>query len=148
MPKLELAAIAATHSTGYPPPYDQAVQGRFVRRLAPAAGITDFGASYVVLKPGAWSSQRHWHEEEDELLVIISGQAILCDDAGRTVLHVGDIAAFPKNDGNGHCVINQSDEDCAFLVIGKATNMRAHYPDIDLLHEPAKGFVRKDGSEF
>jgi uncharacterized cupin superfamily protein len=31
------------------------------------------GAQHVVLKPGAWSSQRHWHDDEDELLVMLSG---------------------------------------------------------------------------
>ena len=44
----------------------EVVQGRWYRRLAPAGGLTDFGFSHVTLKPGAWSSQRHWHEGEDE----------------------------------------------------------------------------------
>jgi hypothetical protein len=43
------------------PPFDAAVAGRWWRRLAPAGGLTAFGASHVVLKPGGWSSQRHWH---------------------------------------------------------------------------------------
>ena len=29
-------------------------------------GLTQFGASVVTLTPGAWSSQRHWHERDDE----------------------------------------------------------------------------------
>ena len=39
MPKLDLDAIAQTNRTGYPAPYDQAVAGRWYRRLAPAAGV-------------------------------------------------------------------------------------------------------------
>ena len=39
--------------------------------LAPATGLTDFGASLVRLEPGAWSSQRHWHEGEDEFVVML-----------------------------------------------------------------------------
>lgn len=148
MPKIDLAAIPATNRTGYPAPYADAVAGRWVRRLAPNAGLTDFGASHVVLKPGAWSAQRHWHENEDELLVMIAGTATLLDDAGRTPLNPGDVAAFPKNDGNGHCVINESDADCVFVVIGQSINGPAHYPDIDMFADPEKGFVRKDGSHF
>lgn len=148
MPKLDLDAIPAGNGTGYPAPHADAVRGRWVRRLAPAAGLADFGASHVTLKPGAWSAQRHWHESEDELLVLLSGQAVLVDDDGRTPLHAGDIAAFRKGDGNGHCLINESDADCVFLVIGAQVNGRAHYPDIDLLHEPGAGFLHKDGSPY
>ena len=82
MPKLDLEAIPQSNRTGYPPPYDEAVAGRWVRRLRPAAGLSALGAAHVVLKPGAWSSQRHWHAEEDELVVILSGEAVLVEDDG------------------------------------------------------------------
>ena len=52
MPKLDLEAIEQTNATGYPPEYAGVVQGRWYRRLAPAAGLSDFGASHVVLEPG------------------------------------------------------------------------------------------------
>lgn len=148
MPKLDLDAIPQSNRTGYPPQYAEAVQGRWVRRLSPAAGLSDFGASHVTLKPGAWSSQRHWHENEDELLVMVAGEAVLHDDSGRTILHPGDVAAFPKQDGNGHCVINESTADCSFVVIGQSTNGPAHYPDIDMAHTPGLGFTRKDGTPY
>ena len=48
MPKLDLDAIPQTNATGYPPPFDEDVQGRNYRRLAPAAGLTKIGASHVV----------------------------------------------------------------------------------------------------
>lgn len=148
MPRLDLASIPAVSRSGYPAPFADVVQGRWYRRLGPVAGLTDFAASHVILKPGAWSAQRHWHEQEDELLVMIAGAAVLLDDAGRTPLAPGDIAAFPKDDGNGHCVINESEDDCAFLVVGQSVNSRAHYPDIDMRYEPGSGFVHKDGSPW
>ena len=96
MPKVDLEAIPQTNATGYPDHLADVVQGRWYRRLSPALGLSDFGASHVVLKPGAWSAQRHWHENEDEILVILSGQAVLVDDHGRTLLGPGAIAAFPR----------------------------------------------------
>jgi uncharacterized cupin superfamily protein len=148
MPKIDLATVPQSNATGYPPPYAEQVEGRWVRRVAKAAGLVDFGASQVVLKPGAWSAQRHWHEREDELLVMISGEGVLVDDGGRTPLRVGDIAAFPKNDGNGHCIVNESEADCVFLVVGQAVNGPAHYPDIDMHVTPEAGYVRKDGTPY
>lgn len=148
MPKIDLDAIAQTNATGYPPEHAGAVQGRWYRRLAPAAGLSDFGASHVVLRPGAWSSQRHWHEGEDELVVMIAGEAVLIDDAGRTPLRAGDIAAFPKGDGNGHVLINESETDCAFVAVGRPAATDCHYPDIDMHLFHGQGFRRKDGSAF
>ena len=86
MPKLDLETIPQTNATGYPPEHADKVAGRWYRRIAPAAGIADFGASHVTLKPGAWSSQRHWHEAEDEILVILAGEAVLIDDSGETAM--------------------------------------------------------------
>ena len=148
MPKVDLQAIPQTNATGYPAQFAGVVEGRWYRRLAPATGLTDFGASHVVLKPGAWSAQRHWHENEDELLVMISGTAVLVDDAGRTMIGPGDIAAFAKNDGNGHCLINESDTDCVFVVMGKSVNGPCHYPDVDMHEFGAGDKRRKDGGRF
>lgn len=148
MPKVDLQAIAQTNATGYPPHLADVVEGRWYRRLSPATGLTDFGVSHVVLQPGAWSAQRHWHENEDELVVMLSGHAVLVDDSGRMPMGPGDIAAFPKNDGNGHCLINESDADCVFVVVGKSVNGPCHYPDVDM-HEFGAGDKRtKDGKEF
>ncbi|RJF90931.1 cupin domain-containing protein [Sphingomonas cavernae] len=149
MPKLELETIPQINLTGYPPVYADKVQGRWYRRLAPATGIVDFGASHVTLKPGAWSSQRHWHEGEDELVVMITGEAVLVDESGRHPMRPGDVATFPKNDRNGHVLINESEADCVFVAIGRPSATDCHYPDIDMhLDSAAGGFRRKDGSEF
>ncbi len=145
MPKLDLSPIPLTNATGYPPEQAKAVEGRWYRRLAPECGLTDFGASHVVLKPGAWSSQRHWHEDEDEMVIMLSGQAVLIDDNGRTPMVPGDVAIFPKNDGNGHHLVNESASDCVFIAIGRVAEGLCHYPDIDMKYSGANGYTRKDG---
>lgn len=148
MPKLDLDTIPQTNATGYPPEYAGAVQGRWYRRLALASGITDFGFTHATLRPGAWSSQRHWHEGEDEFVVMLAGEAVLVDDHGETVLRPGDIAAFPKGDGNGHVLQNRSDADCVYVAVGRPAETACHYPDIDMHLTPGQGFHRKDGSGF
>jgi uncharacterized cupin superfamily protein len=148
MPKLDLGAIEPTNRTGYPPPFDREVAGRWYRRLAPASGLTQFGASHVVLKPGAWSSQRHWHAGEDEFLVMIAGEGVLVDDEGEHVLRAGDCAAFPMNDGNGHHVQNRGEEDCVFVVIGAGTSEGGDYSDIDMRFTAEGDYVHKDGRPY
>ena len=148
MPKVDLESIEQVNRTGYPPPHDEAVAGRWYRRLAPATGLTDFGVSHVTLKPGAWSSQRHWHDGEDEFVVMLSGEAVLVEDEGRTVMRAGDLAAWPKGSTNGHHLVNESGEDCAFLAFGGGTNTGGGYSDIDMLFTEDGRYIRKDGSPF
>ena len=148
MPKIDLDAIPQVNRTGYPPPFDEQVAGRWQRRLAPAIGLTEFAASHVVLKPGAWSSQRHWHDGEDEFLVMIAGEAVLVEDEGPAVLRAGDIAAWPKGTTNGHHLRNDSDQDCAFIVVGGGTNTGGGYSDIDMIFTPEGTYAHKDGTPY
>src|SRR5438309_4984446 len=133
MPKIDLESIEQTNRTGYPPPFNQEVAGRWCRRLAPAIGLTELGVSHVVLKPGAWSSQRHWHNGEDEFLVMLSGEAVLIKDDARTVLRAGDCAAWPNGSTNGQQLCNEGGEDCVFVDVGGGTNTGGGYSDIDMM---------------
>ena len=148
MPKIALESVPQTNATGYPAPLAAPVQERWYRRLAPASGLEDFGVSHVVLKPGAWSGHRHWHEDEDEFVVVVAGKAILVDDDGRTPLNPGDCIAYPKNEPNGHHIVNESDQDCVFIAVGRVADSDCHYPDVDMHLFAGKGFRRKDGSEY
>ena len=149
MPKLDLDAIPQTNLTGYPAPYDADVEGRWYRRLAPVAGLTKLGASHVVLKPGAFSSQRHWHGGQDELVVMLAGEAVLIEDAGETIVRPGDILAWPAGIRDGHRLHNRSDSDCVFMAISGGDRARdsGEYPDIDLVFD-AEGYARKDGTRY
>ncbi len=148
MPKLNLDAIPQSNATGYPPPFDAPVAGRWYRRLAPAAGLTEFGASHVVLKPGAWSSQRHWHDGEDEMVVMIAGEGVLIEDDGETLLRAGDCAAWAKGPTNGHQIVNRSDADCVYVAIGAGPHSGGGYSDIDMLFTADGRYTRKDGTDY
>jgi uncharacterized cupin superfamily protein len=148
VPKLDLAAIPQSNATGYPAPFDAPVQGRWWRRLAPAGGLTELGASHVVLKPGGWSSQRHWHDDEDELVIMLSGEAVLIEDTGRTLLRAGDVCAWPKGLENGHHLVNESAADCCFIAISAGNkDGSGGYADIDMTFD-AEGYYRKDGTPY
>jgi uncharacterized cupin superfamily protein len=148
MPKINLSDIPQTNATGYPPPFDAAVQGRWYRRLAPPSGLTKMGASHVTLKPGAWSSQRHWHDDEDEMVIMLSGEAVLVEDSGETILRAGDIAAWPAGVADGHHLINRSEEDAVFVAIGAGkSSASGAYSDIDMTFD-ADGYYRKDGTRY
>ena len=103
-------------------------------------------------KQRALSSLRHWHLNEDEFVMVIEGECVLVEDAGETVMHAGDCAAFPAGNPNGHHFINRSAAVAKFLVAGtKAPQEVATYSDVDLRVEIGGGkarFTYKDGSDW
>ena len=148
MPKVDLDSLEQSNRTGYPSPFNQPVAGRWQKAVGQAAGLTLLGARYVVLEPGAWSSQRHWHDGEDELLVMLSGGAVLIEDDGETELVPGDIAAWPKGVRNGHHLINRSSEPCSFVCVSAGTNSGGGYSDIDMMFTADSRYVHKDGTPY
>ncbi|MBX3551502.1 MAG: cupin domain-containing protein [Pseudolabrys sp.] len=152
MPRIDIDAIPLDTRTGYPPQFAVAVEGRMRKRLGNAVGLTQFGVNLCTLKPGAASSQRHWHASEDELVYVLAGEVTLCEDGGETVLKPGDCAGWKAGVANGHCLINRTQQDAVFLEVGsRMPTETATYPDIDMLaHKDASGmrYTRKNGESY
>jgi uncharacterized cupin superfamily protein len=152
MPKIDIDSLSSDSVTGYPEPFRQIVLGRSRKRLGNAAGLTQFGVNLTTLKPGAASAQRHWHAAEDEVVYMLAGEVMLCEDGGEVLLRPGDAAGFKAGVANGHCLVNRSDRDAVYLEIGtRAARERAEYPDIDMrMERDEKGarFLHKSGEPY
>lgn len=150
MPKIDMKTAPEKKGSGYPAPFDVPCMERARKRLGDAGGLTQFGVNLLTLPPGAWSSQRHWHAEEDEFVYILSGEVVLRSDAGEEILRAGDCAAFPRNDGNGHHLMNKSGAPAVLLEVGtRAQTEFVRYPDIDLVIDSKVGaFTHRDGTPY
>lgn len=150
MPRIDTAAVPARVGSGYPAEFRAPCAGRIRQRLGDAGGLTDYGVNLMRLPPGQWSSQRHWHTEEDEFVFVLDGELTLVEDEGETVLRAGDCAAFPKNTGNGHHLINHSTSLAVYLEVGaRAPTDVIHCSDIDMMSPSADGiFKHKDGTPY
>lgn len=148
MPKIDIAAVPVRKGSGYPAELAGPCAGRLRQRLGDAAGLSDFGVNLMRLPPGSWSSQRHWHTHEDEFVYVLEGELILVEDGGETPLRAGDCAAFPKNSGNGHHLINRSKRIAVYLEVGSRSAADVIYgSDVDMRSASADGrFTRRDGS--
>ncbi len=152
MPRIDIASVPLDTATNYPDPFYRAVQGRQRRRLGNAAGLTQFGVNMTTLKPGAWSAQRHWHRDEDEFVYVVSGELVLCEDGGETVLRPGDCAGWKAGSGDGHCLINRTESDAVFIEVGtRSQTEHVVYSDIDMmLTRDASGqrYLHKNGEPY
>jgi uncharacterized cupin superfamily protein len=152
--KVSIKATDAPKREGsrYPAPYNEICMGRTKHILGNEFGLTQFGVNLAIIEPGFWSSQRHWHENEDEFIYVLEGEITLSDDDGDHILSPGMCAGFKANNGNGHCLKNLTDKPVKYLEVGtRSPSDTAWYSDIDMKVEitPTSGkYSKKDGSSF
>jgi uncharacterized cupin superfamily protein len=147
--KLDPAKAPKRIGSAYPSPFDVPCRERVRIRLGLAAGLTQFGVNRCTLPPGTWSSQRHWHVNEDEFVYVLEGEVVLVTDAGEEILRAGDSAGFKAGEADGHQFLNRSDREAILLEVGSCFpgGDTAEYSDIDLRVLPT-GFVKKDGTPY
>ena len=152
MPKIDPTTAPVFAGTTYPKEHAGPCQDRVAIRLSQAAGLTQFGANVLTLKPGAWSSQRHWHTHEDEFVYVLEGEVVMVTDAGEETLRPGDAAGFKAGVKDGHHFQNRSTAPAKLLVVGSRSDEdHGEYSDIDMKFLPGRysgggGYRRKDGS--
>ncbi len=151
------AAIKATEApkregSRYPSPHNEICEKRTKHILGDVFGLDQFGVNLAILQPGAWSSQRHWHDSEDEFIYVLEGTLMLSDNDGDHVLTPGMCAGFKAGNGNGHCLKNLTDKVATYLEVGsRFDNDKVVYSDIDMKAEDVGGlftFMKKDGSRY
>ena len=127
----------------YLPLLNEPCSKRQWREMGNAVGLSQFGVNLTVLPPGTWSTQRHWHLNEDEFVYIIQGEAVLVNDDGEQNLTAGMAAGFPAGKRDGHHLINKSDKPVTLIEVGtRAPREEGGYPDLG-----KKFIVHEAGSE-
>ncbi len=149
---IEPKNLAANTGSDYPEPFRPQVLPRERRALGDAAGLTKIGVNHTTLGPGAASSMRHWHTQEDELVYVLAGELILVTDAGERPLRAGQCAGFPAGHRDGHQLVNRGSTPAVYLEISNRDESdAAQYPDVDLCwNAPTTPGVysRKDGRPY
>lgn len=142
-----------TKPSNYPEPFASRMAQREKRPLGDLFGLTNFGVNLTHLAPGGVSALRHAHSRQDEFVYVLAGRPTLVTDSGETPLSAGMCAGFKAGTGNGHHLVNRTNEEAVFLEVGDRTAGDAvTYPDDDLRAVlGADGrwqFTRKDGTAY
>lgn len=141
-----------TKPSTYPEPFASRMTGREKRQLGELFGLANFGVNLTRLAPGAISSLRHAHTKQDEFIYILQGMPTLRTNEGRTRLSPGMCAGFKAGTGNGHHLINETQDEVVYLEIGDRTpGDEGSYPDDDLKALLVDGkwkYVHKDGTPY
>ena len=138
--------------SNYPEPFASRMVGREKRALGDLFGLANFGVNLTRLLPGAESALRHAHTKQDEFIYILQGHPMLITDAGTTQLAPGMCAGFKAGNGNGHQLVNRTNEEVVYLEAGdRSIDDMGVYPDDDLQALLVDGkweFTHKDGSPY
>ena len=150
MPKIDIAKVQERKGSLYPAPFHEKMHNRIRKALGDAGGLTQFGVNLMRLPPGEWSSQRHWHSDEDEFVMVLSGEVTLVTDKARTKLVAGECAAFPKGVPDGHHLINESKGMVIVLEVGTRSAVdECTYSDIDMrVNNSDDIYTHKDGTPY
>jgi uncharacterized cupin superfamily protein len=149
--KIAVESLPQVVGSSYPSPFGAACAERVRQRLGNAADLTQFGVNLTRLPPGSWSSQRHWHSGEDELVYILEGEVVLVTNSGEEILRKGDCAGFKAGVADGHHLQNRSDRDVLLLEIGarRDADDEVFYSDIDLhLPKGRGGWQHNNGEPY
>ena len=151
-PALDPATAPERTGTAYPPEHAAICDGRIKRAMGDAVGLTHFGVNLVELPPGVYSSQRHWHANEDEFVYVLDGEITLITDGGEQVLRPGMAAGFPAGKADGHVLVNRTDRTVRYLEVGdRAAEEVVEYSDVDMRLTRKDGkrqLTRRDGTPY
>lgn len=147
--KIDLDTAPKGQGTRYPAPHNEPCLKRHWLRAGDAAGLTLIGVNIVTIEPGVWSSQRHWHELEDEFVYMIEGELVLITDEGEETMRAGDCAGFKAGVRNGHHLINRSNATARFLVVSNRDEAdTGAYSDLDMRFNADGTYTKKNGDPF
>lgn len=152
MPVIRREGLTPVTGSSYPAPFNLGSGQLHAWPFSDPGGLTQFGAYLEVLEPGAQTSQRHWHDREDEFLFLLEGELTLIEEDGPQRLRPGEAACWPAGVPNGHHVRNDGDRAATYLIVGtRSPDETCRYPDIDLVYRRENGVGRyehRDGTPY
>lgn len=151
-PALDPSSLVGEERQPYPAPYNAELKGKTRSPIGDMLGLTKIGVGLTEMAPGAVSALRHWHAEEDEFVVVVSGELTLVTNDGAQLLKTGMVAGFPAGKADGHRLENRSKAKAAYIeVSNRAPKEHVRYPDSDLqlVREGAtRSWLHRDGKPY
>lgn len=91
------------------------------RHLTSAAIGEHYHVGFAIeeLGPGKQSVPAHFHMLEEEHVFILEGSLTLRLGEERHAMKAGDYVCFPAGQRAGHCLINEGDKVCRYIIVGE-----------------------------
>lgn len=111
-------------------------------------GAEKIGASLYELAPGQRTFPYHWHQVEEEWLIVLRGAPTLRDPSGERRLAPGDCVLFKRGPEGAHTIRNDTAEPVRLLMLSSDAEAEiAFYPDsgkVGIFGEGLRKLLRED----
>lgn len=114
-------------------PFDYAFEPPIAARMADVGrtlGSRAIGFAIQTVAPGHWSSRRHRHLFQEEILIVMSGKGVLHHGDERIPVVPGDAVCYLPGDPEAHAFENSGDSDLVIWSFGdRVPHEVCIYPD-------------------
>jgi uncharacterized cupin superfamily protein len=95
--------------------------GTRFRHLTKAAGVKNHHVGFAIeeIEPGKQSVPAHYHMLEEEHIFVLEGRMTLRLGDEAHEIKAGDYVCFPAGQKAGHCLLNNGNAVCRFIIIGE-----------------------------
>ena len=95
--------------------------GMRYRHLTSAAVGENYHVGFAIeeLSPGKQTVPAHYHMLEEEHIYVLDGAVTLRLGAETHEMKAGDYVCFPAGQKAGHCLINNTDKVCRYIIVGE-----------------------------
>jgi uncharacterized cupin superfamily protein/glyoxylase-like metal-dependent hydrolase (beta-lactamase superfamily II) len=104
--------------------------GADVAEVGLLIGARRLGYWVVRVQPGRRFCPLHTHDREEELFYVLEGRPTVRTSRGNVQLRPGDFIAFPVGERGAHQLLNETDGECALIMLGGNDDDEVcYYPD-------------------
>jgi uncharacterized cupin superfamily protein len=101
-----------------------------VLELAQQLGSKKLGFHLEIIDPKNFSCPYHWHTEEEEMFLVLEGEAIVRCNGNFRKVGPGDLIFYETGPQTVHNMYNHTDKPFRFLAISNVSeNDACFYPD-------------------
>lgn len=106
------------------------------------------GFHLEILNPRCFSSPYHYHEKEEELVIVLEGEATLRQNNKFKIIKLLDLVFFPTGPEFVHQIYNHTDKPFRYFVLSnKAKDDICYYPDSQKIFEKNPKKITQNGIE-
>jgi uncharacterized cupin superfamily protein len=113
-------------------------------------GAEKIGAGLYELAPGQKTFPYHWHQVQEEWLIVLRGEPTVREPAGERKLAPGDCVVFKRGPAGAHLVRNDTEEPVRLLMLSSGRDSEVEvcfYPDsgkVGIFGEGERKLLRED----
>jgi uncharacterized cupin superfamily protein len=116
------------------------------KEVATLLGAKNIGFHLEVLNPKTFSCPYHYHTEEEELFIMLEGEAIFRKNGEFKKVKAGDLIYCEIGFTSAHQIYNHSELPFKYFVLStKIQNELCHYPDSKKVMERATRTITQNG---